>query len=202
MSEDLVDRGKREFFKETFSFIGNTISDIVKSKVDAVSKSNPNVSNPGTRRYIRPPGAVHENEFLSLCTKCDECLKACPHYSIRKLNKDFDIADGTPIIVPEETPCFLCEDYPCIKACNEGALVEVKNKEDVRMGKAYINNSNCMAWGAQFCEHCVRECPIPDAIYQNDLKPIVDMKKCVGCGICENVCNTVNHPIAIKVVPK
>jgi ferredoxin len=29
----------------------------------------------------------------------------------------------------------------------------------------------------------------------------VDKEKCVGCGICENVCNTVNQPIAIKVVP-
>jgi ferredoxin-type protein NapG len=200
MKDEIIDRGRREFFKETFSAIGNTISEIVKSKVDTISKSNPN-TNPGTRRYIRPPGAVHEKEFLSLCTKCDECLKVCPHYSIRKLNKDFDISDGTPIIIPEETPCFLCEDFPCIKACKEGALVEVKDKEEVKMGKAYINESNCMAWGVQFCEQCVRNCPIPGAIYQDENRPIVDKEKCVGCGICENVCNTVNQPIAIKVVP-
>ncbi len=200
MKDEIIDRGRREFFKETFSAIGNTISEIVRSKVDTISKHNPNTKL-RTRRYIRPPGAVHEKEFLALCTRCDECLKACPHYSIRKLNKDFDISDGTPIIVPEETPCFLCEDFPCIKACKEGALVEVTDKEAVKMGKAYINESNCMAWGVQFCEQCVRNCPIPGAIYQDENRPIVDREKCVGCGICENVCNTVNQPIAIKVVP-
>ncbi len=200
MKDEIIDRGRREFFKETFSYIGNAVSDIVKSKVNAVPGPDTD-TNSDTRRFIRPPGAVHEKEFLSLCTRCDECLIACPHYSIRRLNKDFDSADGTPIIVPEETPCYLCEDFPCIKACKDGALVEVKDKEEVDMGKAYINESNCMAYGVQFCEQCVRNCPIPDAMYQEDNKPVVRIEKCVGCGICETVCNTVNQPIAIKVVP-
>ncbi len=200
MNDELVDESRRAFFKDTFSFIGNTVGDIVKSKVDAFS--TPADPDSETRRFVRPPGAVNEKEFLSLCTRCDDCVKACPHYSIRKLDKDFDVADGTPVIIPEETPCYLCEGLLCIKSCKEGALVEVKGNEDVRMGKAYINNDNCMAWGAQFCEHCVRECPIPGAIYQEDNKPIVDMDKCVGCGICEYVCNTVTQPLAIKVVPK
>ncbi|MGR3302571.1 MAG: 4Fe-4S dicluster domain-containing protein [Candidatus Scalindua sp.] len=202
MDDELIDRGRRAFFKETFSYIGNAVGDIVKTKVTAIT--NPGSSpddDPKKRRYIRPPGALKEKEFLALCTRCDECIKACPHYSIGKLNKDFDIADGTPIIRPEETPCYLCEGLPCINACKEGALVEVKDKEDVAMGKAYINESNCMAYGVQFCEQCVRNCPIPDAMYLEDNKPVVRREKCVGCGICETVCKTVNQPIAIKVVP-
>ncbi len=202
MDDEIIDRGRRDFFKETFSYIGNAVGDIVKTKVAAIT--NPGSSpddNPKKRRYIRPPGALKEKEFLALCTKCDECVKACPHYSIGKLNKDFDIADGTPIIIPEETPCYLCEGLPCIRVCKEGALVEVKAKEDVAMGKAYINESNCMAYGVQFCEQCVRNCPIPDAMYLEDNKPVVRREKCVGCGICETVCKTVNQPIAIKVVP-
>lgn len=203
MDDEIIDRGRRAFFKETFSYIGNAVGDIVKTKVASITNpdSNPDI-NPRTRRYIRPPGALNEKEFLALCTRCDECLKACPHYSIRRLNKDFDIADGTPIIAPEETPCYLCEGFPCIRACKDGALVEVKDKEDVAMGKAYINESNCMAYGVQFCEQCVKNCPIPDAMYQEDNKPVVRRDKCVGCGICETVCKTVNQPIAIKVVPE
>ncbi len=193
MKDESIDHGRREFFKKALSSLGNTVREIVKSKTDIV---------PETRRFIRPPGAVKEKDFLSLCTRCDECLKACPHYSIRRLNKDFDIADGTPIVVPEETPCYLCDDFPCVTACEEGALKGVAHKEDVNMGKAYINESNCMAWGAQFCEHCVRNCPIPGAIYLDEGKPIVRRDRCVGCGICENICNTVNQPLAIKVVPE
>jgi ferredoxin-type protein NapG len=201
MDDELIDRGRRAFFKETFSYIGNAVGDIVKTKVTAIT--NPGSSpddDPKKRRYIRPPGALKEKEFLALCTRCDECVKACPHYSIGKLNKDFDIADGTPIIRPEETPCYLCEGLPCISACKEGALVEVKDKEDVEMGKAYINESNCMAFGAQFCEQCVRNCPIPDAMYMEDNKPVIRKEKCVGCGVCVTVCKTVNQPIAIKIV--
>jgi ferredoxin-type protein NapG len=33
-----------------------------------------------------------------------------------------------------------------------------------------------------------------------DPYPIVDKGKCVGCGICEQVCSTVNDRIAIKVL--
>ncbi len=201
MSDEIIDKGRREFFKEAFLQIGNTVSEVVKYKVESLSKNFKPDTTPETRRHIRPPGAVSEEKFLALCTKCDECIKVCPHESIRKLNKDFDIADGTPIIVPEETPCYLCEDYACIKACKDGALVEVEDKIEVSMGKAYINESNCMAYGAQFCEQCVRNCPIPGAIYLEDNKPVIREEKCVGCGICENVCNTVNQPIAIRVSP-
>ncbi len=193
MKDEIVDHGKRKFFREAFAFIGNTIGEVVKSKASIF---------PENGRFLRPPGAVRAEEFQVLCTRCDLCLKACPHGSIRKLNKDFDIADGTPIIVPDEGPCYLCDDFPCVTACEEGALKGVAHKEDVKMGKAYVNKSNCMAWGAQFCEHCVRNCPLPGAIYLDEGKPVVRREKCVGCGICENVCNTVNHPLAIKVVPE
>lgn len=193
MNDEIVDRGKREFFKEAFSFLGNTVGELIKSKADIF---------PETRRIIRPPGAGREKEFLGLCTGCDECLKACSQGSIRKLNKGFGVADGTPIIVPKETPCYLCDGFPCVKACEEGALRGVDDKEDVKMGKAHVNRSNCMAWGAQFCEHCVRNCPVPGAIYLDKGKPVVSRDKCVGCGICENICNTVNQPLAIRVVPE
>ena len=51
--------------------------------------------------YLRPPGAVGEVEFLSLCTRCDECIKACPAKAIRRSNGLMDVAIGTPVIVPK-----------------------------------------------------------------------------------------------------
>ena len=193
MKDEVVDQGKREFFKETFSFLGSRVGQMVKSKTDILPET--------VSRFLRPPGAVGNKEFLALCTGCDACLKACPHGSIRKLHGDFVVAGGTPIVIPGEKPCYLCEDFPCVRACEEGALKRMADKEDVKMGKAYINTSNCMAWGVQFCRHCARNCPVPGAIYLDDGKPVVRKERCVGCGICENVCNTVNQPLAIKVVP-
>jgi len=52
--------------------------------------------------WVRPPGALPEADFLSACTRCDDCIKACPHLVIRKAGIEVgkDVAT-TPIIVPE-----------------------------------------------------------------------------------------------------
>ena len=35
----------------------------------------------------------------------------------------------------------------------------------------------------------------------NALRLVVAQDRCVGCGMCEQICKTVNDRIAIKVVP-
>ena len=58
------------------------------------------------------------------------------------------------------------------------------------MGTAVIDTKTCLAWQGTLCRSCFDDCPIFDeAIKMDDkLQPVVDRKKCVGCGICENVC--------------
>jgi ferredoxin len=69
-------------------------------------------------RVLRPPGALPEEEFLEACTRCDACLEACPRESIRRAGAESGEAiEGTPTIVPELQPCWLCLDLPCIAAC-------------------------------------------------------------------------------------
>ena len=66
MDDEKIDRRRRDFFKETFSYIGNAIGDIVKTKATAITNPNPDSDiNPEIRRYIRPPGALKEKEFLA-----------------------------------------------------------------------------------------------------------------------------------------
>ena len=189
--EKIVDR--RQLFKELFNFMGNKVADYASKKVDRVM--------PKKADYLRPPGAVEETEFLSLCTRCDECIKVCPAKAIKRSNGLMDIAVGTPIIVPKENPCVLCNGLLCTGACKEGALKLVEQVNKVRMGVAMINQSRCMAWGGQDCQLCFIKCPLQgDAIYQDDGKPVINAEKCVGCGICEYMCNTINNTCAIKIV--
>ncbi|MEP9412373.1 MAG: 4Fe-4S dicluster domain-containing protein [Candidatus Brocadia sp.] len=191
-AEKTLDR--RQLFKDLFTFMGNKVADYASKKVDRVMPRGD---------YLRPPGAVEEAEFLSLCTRCDECIKVCPAKAIRKYHGLMDIAVGTPVIMPKENPCVLCNGLLCIAACKEGALKPLEHIDKVKMGIARINKSRCLAWGGQDCQLCYIKCPLrDDAICWEDGKPIIHEEKCVGCGVCEYACYTINNTCAIKVVPK
>ncbi|MCH8966781.1 MAG: 4Fe-4S binding protein [Planctomycetes bacterium] len=74
-------------------------------------------------RWLRPPGALRdEDAFRSACTQCTACQDVCPHDSIRRLGTEFGVDAGTPAIIPDESPCYLCVDFPCIDVCEPGAL--------------------------------------------------------------------------------
>ncbi|MDR4509518.1 MAG: 4Fe-4S dicluster domain-containing protein [Candidatus Brocadiaceae bacterium] len=188
----IIDR--RQLFKELFHFVGDKVVDYTAKRIDrAMPKGD----------YLRPPGAIEETEFLSLCTRCDECIKACPAKAIKRSSGFMDVAIGTPIIVPKENPCVLCNGLLCITACKEGALQPVEIVSMVNMGVARIDKERCLAWGEQDCNLCFVKCPLQgDALYQEDGKPIINEEKCVGCGICEYACHTINNTCAIKTLPK
>lgn len=179
---------RRQFFREVFHSATDLVKELAKEKV-------------GTRKYLRPPGAVEELTFNTLCTRCDECIKVCPHMAIRGAGPDMGLALGSPIIVPREKPCYLCEDFPCIKACKEGALVMPAKREEVRMGLATIDKEKCIAGGFINCQSCVIACPIVGAIEMIEGRPVIHEELCTGCGLCENTCLTVNNACAIRVRP-
>jgi ferredoxin len=90
----------------------------------------------------------------------------------------------------------------CPPVCPSGALDrKLIKKQDVRMGIAKINKKECLAWQDTLCRSCYQSCPVFDeAIKMDDkLRPVVNDKKCVGCGICENVCPV--DPAAITIEP-
>ena len=107
---------------------------------------------------------------------------------------------GTPYIDPIKTPCVMCDDLPCIPACEDNALLPVK-LEEVNMGYAILSKKNCKAYSNIFCQQCIIDCPVPGAITQDDMKPAIHKDICTGCGVCARSCHTVNSPTAIKIKP-
>ncbi len=64
---------------------------------------------PNDIKFSRPPGAVIEEEFVSLCIRCDKCRKACPWDLIHPVPLTRGIIDaGTPIVIGECRHCWLC----------------------------------------------------------------------------------------------
>ncbi len=183
--------GRRDFLKDSVLSVAKAAQEFSKH-VDAVPKK----SAPTLRiDWLRPPGAVEEHVFLERCTKCNDCVKACPYGSIV-----FHQQDGTPVIFPDQIPCYLCDDVPCIAACATEALLPVHGRDDIQMGKALVNLRLCTA--GQGCHACASKCPTDALSMDFDAQRLmVETARCVGCGICEHVCRTVNDHIAIRVTP-
>lgn len=134
---------------------------------------------------LRPPGAVAEDDFLAHCTRCDACVEACPHDSIIHAPARFRAAAGTPMIDPMRQPCRMCEDTPCVTACEPGVL---RRDLPLRMGTARISPVTCLAHQNSFCTVCSEQCPVEGAIEVAGGKPRIVEEVCTGCGVCQHVC--------------
>ncbi len=173
------------------------------------------VSDP---RLIRPPGALEEVEFLELCQRCGLCMKVCPTNVINPALAEAGLAGfWTPRLIMTQGYCeFTCT--LCGSVCPTGAISEItaqeKIEQPIKIGSAYIDRGRCLPWsGNAPCIVCQEVCPTsPKAIYlqenvvaapdKKSLKvqlPFVDLKRCVGCGICENKCPVRGLP-AIRTI--
>ncbi len=161
----------------------------------------------------RPPGARPEEQFLATCTKCGQCVEACPFGTLKLATAGDEVPAGTPWFEPRDVPCEMCEDVPCARACPSGSLDTQINILDSTMGLAVMTDQeNCLAYKGLRCEACYRACPLLGEAITLDMKPqertgrhayflpIVQSEACTGCGKCERAC--VMEKAAIQVLPR
>ena len=173
------------------------------------------VSDP---RLIRPPGSLPEKDFLTLCQRCGLCMKACPTNVINPALTEAGIAGfWTPNLIMIQGYC----EYTCTlcgQVCPTEAIRKLTAKEKtelpVRIGSAYIDRGLCLPWsGNGPCIVCEEHCPTSPKAVQlsegsvpgpagktiNVKLPYVNLKNCVGCGICEFKCPVKGKP-AIRII--
>ncbi len=146
-------------------------------------------------RLIRPPGSLPEEEFVTTCVRCGECMKACLTNTLQPAVGEGGLeALGTPVIVPRAGACTqLCN--VCGRVCPTQAIepFTVEEKSHLYLGTASVDRSMCIAWVlGRECLVCDEACSY-NAITQDvseagDKRPVVNERICVGCGICECVC--------------
>lgn len=143
---------------------------------------------------LRPPGAVQEMTFLDGCTRCGDCLEACPHDALHLAPERFRQAAGTPTFDPLGQPCLMCADMPCIAACEPGVL---SRDFGIAMGTARIDPQICLAYQGTGCTVCAERCPVPGAIVMDAARPRIDQETCTGCGACQHVCPAPQNAVGI-----
>lgn len=184
--------GRRELFLRSIQSVKKTAIQVVDAGIKFKFR----------RKIIRPPGAIAEDEFLMACTRCDRCKEACPYNAIHKVDAiSSGVLLNTPFIDPLFEPCRYCEDMPCIRSCEDNALL-LENK-DKPIGIAVVHREHCLVEQGQYCDYCYNSCPngLKAIEKGDDGVPIIDVETCIGCGKCAYICVSQTDK-AIVISPK
>lgn len=139
---------------------------------------------------IRPPWSLPEAAFVEACTRCGDCIAACPEAIIVKGD------GGFPEIDFSAGPCTFCA--ACRDACPTGAIMgrsdaAVRTARDAgawRLKAGIL--PHCVSLRGVVCRLCEEACE-PQAIDFQPLpggaaKPVIDIRQCTGCGGCYSAC--------------
>jgi polyferredoxin len=160
---------------------------------------------------VRPPGSLPEDDFLSRCIRCGQCMRVCPNNALHPTLLESGLEGlWTPFLIAKigycEPTCTLCG-----QVCPTGAISELTLNQKVgdeetppnRIGTAFLDRGRCLPWAmATPCIVCEEWCPTsPKAIYLREeiaidrqgnevsvKRPHVDPALCTGCGACEYAC--------------
>ncbi len=168
---------------------------------------------PSDVHLVRPPGSLPEEQFLQACIRCGECFQACPNDVLQPTGFEQGLGGlWTPHVNANWAGCESgCNN--CGQVCPTGAIraLPMAEKRVARMGLARVEPTCLPLAGQEACQLCVDECkaagynaiefmrvhpkldetglPIDGSGFS---APVVLADKCVGCGLCQTRCHSIN----------
>jgi ferredoxin-type protein NapF len=131
----------------------------------------------------RPPWALRPDaQFTSRCTRCGDCVRACPRGVLQA-------GDGGFVQIRfDAAGCSLCGE--CETACTPGAIDREASPQPflwrVAVADACLNRRGveCRVCGEACETRALRFRPAPGGIAALVIEP----ESCTGCGDCVSVC--------------
>jgi len=133
--------------------------------------------NPGV---VRPPGALAEEDFLSRCIKCGQCMRVCPTNIVQPATLEAGLEGlWTPLLNFRvgtsgcQLNCIACGNVCPTSAIRPVTLDEKLGRGNfaergpLRLGTAFMDRDRCLPWAMDVpCIVCQENCPIsPKAIF-------------------------------------
>lgn len=132
---------------------------------------------------IRLPWVRSEQEFTDNCTRCHDCMVACPEKIIVKGD------GGFPQIDFNKGECTFCSD--CVKNCSEDLFFSLD--DEPWQLKANITD-DCLAEKKVVCLVCGEQCETEAISFIPRVggvsEPSLSVNDCSGCGACLKPCPT------------
>jgi ferredoxin-type protein NapG len=201
-SNNLNDRrmNRRGFFRNGLRELLAPLAETLEQKINEVDKQIQKarrIALPVTPGFLRPPGALDEEEFLRACSRCGMCVQVCPAQAI-KLDEKKEKAGGAPYIVADAMPCIVCNTLECMTVCPSGALVPTPIAR-IDMGTAEWSEASCQRSNGENCTICIDECPVGEVAIKLEAGRVhVIEDGCIGCGVCQYRCPTSPKSIIVK----
>ncbi len=137
----------------------------------------------GRRTPLRPPWSVAEAAFVEHCTRCEDCLRACPEGILVRGD------GGFPEVDFRRGECTFC--HACAESCRPGVIADQAQTEAWRLMPG-IDPQRCLAWQGVVCVTCQEQCETsairlhlrPGGV----ARPEIAAAECTGCGACVRPC--------------
>jgi len=130
----------------------------------------------------RLPWVISEAVFIDNCSRCDECIDACPEKIIVKGDAGFPTVDfGLG-------ECTFCQE--CIKVCEQPLFTAHRANKAWQTSLTFLDS--CLAKSNVYCQSCQDVCDV-DAISfvyaaGSTPQPQINLEDCTGCGACVIPC--------------
>ncbi|MBM5571684.1 ferredoxin-type protein NapF [Deefgea chitinilytica] len=134
---------------------------------------------PQTIAAPRPPWS--KPNFVDICTRCGDCVSACPTQIIR-------VGDaGFPTVDFAHGECSFCGE--CSRVCNTKAIEQSAAEP---WSLRAVRTDNCLALKNIECRICGEVCDVRAIRFELAIgkvaKPHINTEQCTGCGACVAPC--------------